>query len=112
MFAKFAAYFLAVIIAILGALYVSSARADSMTLHTPDGATVVLGDGPCPTAVLENIKEEFHDKFRGGYATYGMATMDLCWITQDDKVIVIDANGGGVAIPLANFMKTSAVGIP
>lgn len=112
MFKKLIAYFIVLMLAVFGALYLSSAHADSMVLHTPDGATVVLSDSPCASDILENIKEEYKDQFRGAEARYGGSVITLCWIVLESDVIIIDAQGYGMAVPMSSFMKTSAVKTP
>lgn len=111
---KLSAFFLTLLIAILGALLlVGKATADSMTMTTPSGVTIVLRDSPCHTSVADQIKDEWRDKFKGGLAYFNGQSMQLRWmIDSENDAILIGEDGSAVAIPLTNFMRTSAVRTP
>lgn len=103
-----------VAVALAGAFVISIARADSLTLTTPDGMTFVLRDSPCGKEISNMLKEEYREQFRGATASYAGQSMELCWMgpDADNDIILINKHGQGMAVPMKNFMRVSAVTTP
>jgi hypothetical protein len=67
-------------------------------------------DLPCPAAVLENIKPEFHDAFKQAFVSVGPRTHNGCWILADDATVyIILENGGSVSAPVSMFKPVETI---
>lgn len=101
-------------VALAGSFIISMARADSLTLTTSDGMTFMLRDSPCGEEISSMLKEEYREQFRGATASYAGQSMELCWMgpDADNDIILINKHGQGMAIPMKNFMRVSAVKMP
>ena len=75
-----------------------------MEAHLGENTIITLFDTPCKNkAVLDQIKEEYHQQFQAGKVVWGEGKRNLCWTIHNGMVVIVDDAGDGVDLPLLMF---------
>lgn len=91
------------------ALYSKKAHADALVARS-GGDSVRLLTEPCKNAaVLDQLKPEYHERFRAGEGNIGGKKYALCWIANNGNVFLIYEDGDKGQAPMSVFERESGV---